>query len=275
MSDKIDSREQLLFILNERYIDQKNGDINDSEYKQSIDKYNDYKVESSSSLSSYDKNNNVLDRRGIVNKISNVSSLVSNRNKKKPVITHLHHHHNQYRRKQQINNSYISPYILLAEKRANDRIQIRRKYSSMNHNEHSQHSQYSNHNHNHNNHDDQNESKASVIKHKNGWNENVHIESSLFDPKLKKQEIFKIEPKVHYFYNKYTSKVNGNHHPHSNNNNYNNNNDNNNNNNNDNDDDDLSSNHSDGYNSRLDSYNNNSLKQKLTIKTNGVRTHFL
>lgn len=266
MSDKIDSREQLLFILNERYIDQKNDDINDSEYKQSIDKYNDNKVESSSSLSSYNKANNVLDRRGIVNKISNISSLVSNRNKKKPVVTHLHHHHhNQYRGKQQINNSYISPYILLAEKRANDRIQIRRKYSSINHNEHSQYS-----NHNHNNHDDQNESKASVIKHKNGWNENVHIESSLFDPKLKKQEIFKIEPKVHYFYNKYMSKVNGSHQPHCNNdNNIKHNYDH------DDDDDDLSSNHSGGYNNRLGSYNNNSIKQKLTIKTNGVRTHFL
>ena len=257
MSDKKDRREQLLFILNERYIGQKNDNINDIEYKQSVDRYNDT-VESSSSSSGYYKDNNILNSRGIIkdNKSSSRSSLVSTNNMKKPMMTH---HYHRYRGKQQINNSYISPYILLAEKRANDRILSRRKYLSINHNKHSQYSQHSTHNHNHN------ENKGSVTKHKNGWNENVYIESSLFDPKLKKQEIFKIEPKVHYFYNKHVSKVNGNH---------NNNNNNNNNNNDDDDDDDLSSG---GYNNnRIGSYNNNLLKQKkLTIKTNEVRIHFL
>ena len=230
------SKDQLLFVLNQRYEVQRDDDISDKEYKQATDKYNNH-GQSINIYQPYDTTNqhihrdDDIDARSIKDKSINHRSNIRKSNLNKS--TNLNRKNTGY--------AYISPYILLAEKRARDRI-IRRKYLSMNESNHNTHRE----------HDDN--GRVVVQKHKNEWNENVHTQP-LFDTKLKKQEIFKIEPKVHYFHNKHINRdrikdTNGSHG--------------------DNkriDHDDVSSEHSGDV---ISNYNRTSSKQRLTIKTHGV-----
>lgn len=135
-------QEQLRFILNNRYEDY-NNNVN---VLQSLkNKY------TQPSIKIYDPNEYQNIKTSYYN-TKTIPLTINNKIKKSKTLTKQKH----------TDYSYISPFILLAEKRANDRIQQRKQ----------------------------------VIRNKQTkeWNQNTST-NSLFDPTIKKQDIFKIQPK--------------------------------------------------------------------------------